>query len=98
MIGYDRDGVVEPHDLTHALDGLGRRIIQVLHTTAEDWRLRKGRDLHTPRPNIDAINGSSVDLRRRIQTLGRGTDELEILWSLDGHFLRDWHAGGVRRK
>jgi hypothetical protein len=26
MVGHDSDGVLEPHDLTHALDGLGGRI------------------------------------------------------------------------
>jgi hypothetical protein len=45
MVGHDRDGVVEPYDLTHALDGLGSRITHALHTTAEDGRLCKGRDL-----------------------------------------------------
>jgi hypothetical protein len=45
MVGPTGDGVVEPYDLTHALDGLGRRIIHALHATAEDRRLRKGRDL-----------------------------------------------------
>ncbi len=79
VVGDDRDGVVEPHDLTHALDGLGRRIIHALHATAEDGRLRKRRDLHARRPNVDAVDGRSVDLRRRVQPLGRGADELEIL-------------------
>ena len=98
MVGHDGDGVVEPHDLTHALDGLGRRIIHALHATAEDGRLRKGRDLHARRPNVDAIDGRSVDLRRRIQTLGRSADELEILRSLERHVFGDRHAGGVGGK
>ena len=54
MIGHDRDGVVEPHDLAHALDRLGGRIINALHTTAKDGRLRERRDLHARRPNVDA--------------------------------------------
>ena len=36
MVGDDGDGVVEPHDLTHALDRLGRRVIHALQATAED--------------------------------------------------------------
>jgi hypothetical protein len=62
MVCYDRDGVVEAHDLTHALDGLGLRIIHTLHPTAEDGRLRKSRDLHARRPGVDAIDSRSVDL------------------------------------
>ena len=98
MVGHDRDGIVEPHDLTHALDGLGCRIIHALHASAEDGRLCKGRDLHAGRPNVDAIDGRSVDLRRRVQTLGRGADELEILRPLERHALGDRHAGGIRGK
>ena len=94
MIGHDGNGVVEPYDLTHTLDGLGRRILHALHTTAEDGRLRKGRDFHARRPNVDAIDGRSVDLRRRIQTLGRCADELEILRPLEHHVFGDRHAGG----
>jgi hypothetical protein len=36
VISDDRNGVLEPHDLTHALDGLGCRIIHVLHAAAEN--------------------------------------------------------------
>src|SRR5260370_35888550 len=79
MVGHDGDGVVEPHDLTHALDGLGRRIVDALHAAAEDRRLRKGLDLHARRPNVDYIVGLSVHLRRRAGTLGRLADELDYL-------------------
>ena len=71
VVGHDGDGVVEPHDLTHALDGFGRRIVHALDTAAEDGRLRERRDLHAGRPNVDAIDRRSVDLRRRVQTLRR---------------------------
>ncbi len=30
VVGDDRDGVVEPHDLAHALDGLRRRVVHAL--------------------------------------------------------------------
>jgi hypothetical protein len=33
MVGHDGDGIVEPNDLTHALDGFGRCIVHALHTT-----------------------------------------------------------------
>jgi hypothetical protein len=36
MVGDDGDGVIEPYDLTHAIDSLGRAIIHILHPTAED--------------------------------------------------------------
>ena len=98
MIGHDRDGVVEPHDLTHALDGLGLRIIDALHATAEDRRLRERRDLHARRPRVDAIDGRSVDLRRRVQALRRGADELEIRRSLERHAFGHRHAGRVGGK
>ena len=98
VIGDDSDGVVEPHDLTHAFDGFGRRIVHVLDATAEDRRLRKGRDLHAWRPNIDAIDSRSVDLRWCVETLGRGADELEILWLLERHAFGDRHAGRVGGK
>ncbi len=57
MVGHDRDGVVEPYDLAHALDGLGLRIIHALHAPAEDRRLCEGRDLHARRSSVDAIDG-----------------------------------------
>ena len=79
VVGDDRDGVIEPHDLAHAFDRFGRRIIHALHATAEHGRLRQCRDLHARRPNVDAVDGRAVDLRRRVQTLGRRADELEIL-------------------
>ncbi len=87
MVGHDRDGVVEAHDLTHALDRLGRRIIHALHPAAEDGRLCEGRDLHARRPNVDAVDGRSIDLRGRVQTLGRGADELEIRRRLERDIL-----------
>jgi hypothetical protein len=71
VVGHDRDGVVEPHDLTHALNRHGRFVIHALHAPAKDRRLRKRRDLHSRRPNVDAKDGRSVDLRRRVQALGR---------------------------
>ena len=41
VIGHDGDSIVEPHDLAHALDGLGRRIVHALHAAAEHRRLRQ---------------------------------------------------------
>src|SRR5439155_3868381 len=63
--------------------------------TAEDRRLRKRRKLDTRRPDIDAIDGGSVDLRRRIEALRRCADDLEILLWLERHFFRDWHPRRV---
>src|ERR1700751_5460434 len=50
----------ELHDLAHALDHLGRRIVHALQATAEDGRLCEGRDLHARRSNIDTIDGRPV--------------------------------------
>ena len=58
MVGHDRDGVVEPHDLAHALDGLGGCVIDALRTTAKHGRLRERRDLDAGRPNVDAKSPS----------------------------------------
>ncbi len=57
MIGNDGDGVVEPHDLTHAVDSLGGGIVEILHAAAEHGRLRKRRDFHARRPSVDAEDG-----------------------------------------
>src|SRR6202011_1327851 len=75
------------YDMTHSLDGPGSRVIHTLHTTAEDGRLRKGRDLHARRPDVDAKDRRSVDFRRRIQPLGRGADELEVRGSLESYIF-----------
>ena len=98
MVGNDRDGIIEAHDLTHAFDRPGRRIIHALHATAEHGRLRERRDLHARRPHIDAVHGRAVDLRRRVQPLGRRADELEILRPLQCHLVRDRNPGGVGGK
>jgi hypothetical protein len=84
MVSDDGHGVIEPHDLTHALDVLGRSIVHTLHTTAKDRRLRKGGDLNARRPNIDAIDGRSIDLGGRVETLGRDADEFELPRRLRG--------------
>ena len=98
VIGHDGDGVVEPHDLAHALDGLGRGIVHALHAAAEHRRLRKRRDLHAGRPNVDAVDGRAVDLRRRVETLGRGADQLEILRSLERDVFGHGHARRIGGK
>ncbi len=36
MVGHDGDGVIEPDDLLYALNRLGRRVVDALHTTAEN--------------------------------------------------------------
>ncbi len=95
MVGHDGDGIVEPHDLAHAVNGLGRRIIHALQTSTEHGRLRQRCDLHPRRTNVDAVDGGSVDLRGRVQALRRGADELEILRALEHHAFGDGHARGV---
>ena len=89
VIGDDRDGVVEPHDLAHALDRLGRAVVDALHAPAEDGRLRERRDLHAGRPSVDAVDRGSIDLRRRVEPLGRRADQLEILRALQRDVRRE---------
>ena len=98
VVGHDGNGVVEPHDLTHAPDGLGRGIVDALHAAAEHRRLRERRDLHARRSHIDAIDRRSIDLRRGVQTLRRLTDQLEILGPLQRHAFRNTHARSIGSK
>src|SRR5260370_7406181 len=62
MVGHDGDGVVEPHDLTHGLDGLGRRIVYASYSSAKNGRLRERRKLHALRPAADPLNPSPIHL------------------------------------
>jgi len=62
-------------------------IVTTLYAAAEHRRLCEGRDLYARRPDIDAIDGRAIDLCRRVQTLGGGTDELEIPRSFQWHAL-----------
>ena len=96
VVGHDGDRVVELYNLTHPFDCFGRRISYALHTTTEDGRLRKGRDLYPLRLNVDAIDSRSVDLGWRIQPLGRCADELEVLRSLEHYALGHRQASSFR--
>ncbi len=58
VIGDDRDGVVEAHDLTHAFHVLRRAVVDAFQASAEDRRLRERRDLHARRPSVDAVDGA----------------------------------------
>src|SRR5262249_39124674 len=78
VIGDNGHSVVEAHDLTHALYLFRRTVVDALQTASENWRLSERRDLHAWCANVDAIDSCSIDLRRKIQTLGRRADKLEI--------------------
>jgi hypothetical protein len=80
------------------LTALAVVVVDAPHATAKDGRLRQRRDLHTRRPSVDAIDGRSIDLCRRVQTLGRGADELEILRPRERHAFGHRDAGGVGGK
>src|SRR5215831_20836151 len=95
MVGDNSDGVVKPHNLTHAFHGFSGRVIDTLYSTTKHGRLRQRRDLHAWRPNVDAIDGRSVDLRRCVEALGRCADELKILWPLERHIFGNGHASSV---
>src|SRR5439155_13262808 len=66
--------------------------------TAEDGRLSQGCDLHARRASVDTIDGRPVDLRRRVQTLGGGTDQLELARSLEHDAFGNRHACGLGGK
>ena len=86
--------VVELHDLAHALDGLGGRVVDALQLTTEHRRLRQRGDLHAGRTRVDAIDRRAVDLGRRVEPLGRRADQLEVLRILERHLL----AGPAARR
>ena len=44
MVGHDGNRIVQPHDLTHAFDCLGRRVVDAFQPAAEHGRLRERRD------------------------------------------------------
>src|SRR5262249_60726954 len=54
--------------------------------------------LHARRPSAEATEGRPVDLRRRVEPLGRRADELEVLRPLERHVFGRRHAGGVGGK
>jgi hypothetical protein len=66
MVRHHRNRIVEPDDLTDAVDGLGRSIIHALHPPAEHGRLGQRCDLHAGRPRIDTVDRGAVDLGGRI--------------------------------
>jgi hypothetical protein len=98
VVGHDRDCVIEAHNLAHASDGAGRRIVHALHAASEHRRLRQRRNLDAGRPRIDPVRRCAVDLCRGIQTLGWSADQFEICRPLEHHVVWNWHAGGVRSK
>ena len=79
VVGDDGDGIVEPHDLAHALHRLGRGIVDALHAAAETGDCASVAIFTPGRPDIDAVDGRAVDLRRGVEPLGRRADQLEIL-------------------
>ena len=97
VIRDDGDGIVEVHDLAHAVDRLGGRIVHALHAPAEDGRLRQRRDLHARRPRIDAVDGGTVHLPGKIQALGRHADQRELLGPLELDMVGNGHRSRRRR-
>src|SRR4029078_6455463 len=82
-------------DLAHTFDGLRCAIVYTFHPSAEYRGLGQCGDLYARRTNVYAENRRAIDLRRTVETLGRGADQLEILRLLQRDFLRHWQARGV---
>jgi hypothetical protein len=54
------------------------------------------RDLRARRPHIDAIDGSSIDLGRRVEPLGWRADQRKILRLFERHAFGNRNASGIR--
>ena len=78
MIGNDRNSIVETHDLDHALDRLGLRIVNACELAANHGARRDGCDFHTRHCCVDAEFGCTVDLVGRICPLRGGPNQFEI--------------------
>ena len=68
------------------LTAFAARVVDALHASAEDGRLRERRELHAGRPDVDAEDRRAVDLRRRVEPLGRRADQLKSSGSLSRRF------------
>ena len=95
VIGNNRYGIVEPHDLAHALDSFRCGVIDALYAPAEHRRLRQCRDLHAGRARVDPIDCAAVDLARDIEPLGRRADQLELVGGSSAR--RSWAVASWRR-
>ena len=95
VIGHDRDGIVEPHNLAHAFDGFCRRVVEALDEAAENRRLRQRRDLHARWPRIDTEYDRTVDLARCVETLGWSADEPEIFVPLEHYIFGNRLASSI---
>ena len=88
MIGNNGDGVVEAHHLTHTLDCQRRAVVDAGEVAAKNRARSNGRYLHARYADIDAKLRLAVHLLRRVETLGRRSDQLKVLGILERHFSR----------
>ena len=82
-IAYDGNGIVEPHHLAHALD---RHCLAVVDAGELSAQHRAGGDrgkLHAGDHRVDAIYRLAIHLVGRVDTLGRCSDQREVLRVLE---------------
>jgi hypothetical protein len=84
-VAHDRDGVLQSQHVADTLKPSGCPIVQASDPAAIDGAHRDGSDLHSGNDDIDAEDGLSVHLPRRVETFDRLTDELPLAGALQRH-------------
>ena len=79
VVGNHGHAARDLHHLLHAGNGLGLRIVEAGHFTAEDRAALQHRVNHAGTPRIQAKPGSAVYFEGRVQPLGRCPDQVKIL-------------------
>ena len=75
VVGDHGDHLTQVDNLVHSLDRQRLFLIQPRHRAAQDRAGSDGGDLHPRHPHVDAIQRRPIDLGRRVEPLGRCTDE-----------------------
>ena len=74
--------------MAHALDRHGLAVVDARELAAEDRTCGHGGELHAGDHRVDAEHGLAVHLVRRVETLGRRSDEGEVLGVLERDLVR----------
>ncbi|MGF6918952.1 hypothetical protein OKW28_003125 [Paraburkholderia sp. 40] len=98
MSADHRDRVVELDDLAYAGDRLRMRIVDARERAAEHRTVRDRRVNHVGQAHVEAELRGTVDFLRRIETLRRRADQLEVLRVFQRHVLRRGQRGGGLRE
>ena len=87
--GDDRHAVADLDDIAHALDLLGRGRVEALDLGSghDGWTLDRG-DQHAGHPDVVAVDGLAVGLRRQIHPRELLADVPELVFRLEPGILR----------